>query len=243
MILYLVKSPHMITICNIRTKTINTKKLSLKKDEGFMGMTSALLKIDQKHLSVFGLIFPLGRQKAIITDILKNQEIPRQEWAAEWTAEAKKLNRKTPVDWSVYKHSFILTGTLSTFVLLNFLFISYKSSNIVQNQQNRKAKFADIQAGDRIIVALPGNPNEVAAPDLASMKVIRIQGDTLVVKRNKESNTEARFASVNTSEDPLDDTTTEEEKFKLSTYLDQQVLSSFSTNENIASAVSIEKAR
>lgn len=232
----------MITICNIRTKTLNTKKLSIKKDESFKELASALLKVDQKHLFLFGLVFPLSGQKVTITDTLRNQEIPQKEWAAEWTAEVKKLNRKTPVDWSVYKHSFILTGTFSTLILLNFLFISYKSSNIIQNQQNRKAKFADIQAGDRIIVALPGNPNEVAAPDLTSMKIIRIHGDTLVVKRNKEPNTDTKFISINTTEESPSDIT-EEEKFKLSTYLDQQMLSPFNTNESIASAISVEKAR
>lgn len=234
----------MIIIYDIKEKILNNRKLTIELDSSTRNRNNVELFVIQKYMSLFGPFGPIDKQGVIALNTDTNQEIPEKDWPQALVTEANVLKGETPFAWGLFRNLYIVAA-----VFLGLSIIApIINKNRIQNQAASMALtnegFNSIAAGDVLAVAL-------LTPDvghMSLMKVVKIDGDSLFVKKNKNK-VQSFEASATASLDHSDAAYEPEEipcmlgSFKSHKGIVPHKTAANPNTQAIATAVGIEKAK
>lgn len=235
----------MIIIYNIKEKTLNSRTLSIEKDPLTRNKSNIQLFVVQKYLDLFGPMAPLGAQEVIAVDTDLDQQIDKKQWPDSISAEAKRLKEDTPYAWGLFRNLFIIIGIFGLLAIIGPIIQKNRAARTAANMETQKADYASVNTGDVLTVRYL---SAEGISGVSLMKVVRINGDTIVVRRNKiisDNLLPDESANMDHSDATFEPT---HESFMLAGFKQYQNLTPFPDADGhrtmaIASALGIEKAK
>lgn len=239
----------MIIIYDINEKVLNSRNISISATLDSKEKKNVELFVKQKYLSLFGPIGTLGLQEVIAVDTVSDAIIPKKQWTEELKTEAKYLKDETPFAWGLFRNLYIIAGVFLALIVVAPVLNKNRAANETERLKAMEADFSTTGPGDLLMVFLHGNADGSGSKGVTMMKVLRLSGDTLVVKRHKEIAAGFKTEDAAALDHKDEAFKPDEEKYKLGAYNDRnKILLPFPSADNtspsaVASVRDIEKAK
>lgn len=175
----------MFIIYDIKEKTLNSRTVLIETDSLTRSKSDVQLDVYQQYMSIFGPLGPIGVQQVRAIDLNQNIEIPKKEWSEELKSEAQNLKAETPFAWRLFQNIFIIAGVFIGLSVIGPILNKNRAEKAAVASEARAASLVAVAPGDVLRIFLMPSP-EMTEPLVTLMKVVRIEGDTLVVKGHKE---------------------------------------------------------
>lgn len=176
----------MIIVYSINEKILNSKKLFIAQSNEGSGKSNVELTVHQQYLSLFGPMGPLGFQRVEAFDLDRNEAIPPKKWSDEIKQEAQNLKAETPYAWGLFRNTFIIAGVFLALFLIMPIVNQNRAKNQAADLTLMKEKFKTTAPEDILRVSLLGNADGGGERGITLMKIVRMNGDSLVVKRHEK---------------------------------------------------------
>lgn len=233
----------MFIIYDIKEKTLNSRTVLTEIDPLTRSKSNVQLDVYQQYLSLFGPFGPISMQQVRAIDLERNIEIPKKEWSEELKSEAQNLKADTPFAWRLFRNIYIIAGVFVAMSVIAPIVNKNRAEKAALTSEATAASLAAVAPGDVLRVFLMPSP-EMTQPQVTLMKVVRIDGDTLVVKGHKE--VKQGFSAEDASAlDHQDDAfNAEEKKYNFRNFKSNKLISEFpaSSHKNIGTVLDAVKS-
>lgn len=219
---------------NINERKLNSKKVLLETNSIPGVKKNVQLTVSQNYLSLLGPFAPFGLQYVTAFDLDTNQLIETKNWTPELKEQAKILKKETPYAWGLFRNTFIVAGLFAALFMIAPIMNKNHMASAAEDQERIKTAFSKIKHGDLLRVAL--SPKEQQAGGVTLMKVVRISGDTLVIKRHKEVAEGFRTEACSTLDHSEAAYQLQEEKYNMKNFNSYHLIMPFATKENTSPA-------
>lgn len=233
----------MFIIYDIKEKTLNSRTVLTEIDPLTRSKSNVQLDVYQQYMSLFGPFGPISMQQVRAIDLERHIEIPKKEWSEELKSEAQNLKADTPFAWRLFRNIYIIAGVFVAMSVITPIVNKNRAEKAAVTSAATAASLAAVAPGDILRVFLMPSP-QMTEPQVTLMKVVRIDGDTLVVKGHKE--VKKGFSAEDASALDHDDVAfnAEEKKYSFRNFKNNKLISEFpeDAHKNIGTALDAVKS-